>query len=131
MDARTRVADVTLRRLLFVMAGGTVGTAARLGLALLIADAGGIPLATLMVNVVGALLIGVLAARLPPSSDLRVFFGAGILGGFTTYSTFAVGSFGLWMDAPLVAVAYVLLTLAGGIGAVILGFRLGRKRTAP
>ncbi|MGY1551506.1 fluoride efflux transporter FluC [Microbacterium sp. A588] len=118
---------MTFRRLFLVIAGGTVGTAARLGIALLIADAGGIPLGTLAINVTGALLIGVLAARMPQTSDLRVFFGAGILGGFTTYSAFAVGAVGLWADAPLVAAAYVVLTLAGGIGAVILGLRLGRR----
>jgi len=129
---------VTLRRLLLVMLGGMVGTAGRLAIGLAVPDAAGIPLATLLVNVLGALLIGVLAAR--PfdrlrerearlrERDMRACLGAGILGGFTTYSAFAVGSIELWADAPLAAVAYAALTLGLGIGAAVLGFRWGRPR---
>lgn len=121
---------MTIRRLLLVIVGGTLGTAARLGIGLLVPDIGGVPVATLAVNVVGALFIGVLAARLPSSSDIRVFLGTGILGGFTTYSAFADGSVVLLADAPLVAVAYVVLTLGLGIGAAALGMRMGRSRRA-
>lgn len=121
---------MTLRRLLLVALGGTIGTAARLAFALLLPDAAGFPLATLAVNVVGALLIGVLAVRLPSSSDTRIFVGTGILGGFTTYSAFAVGTVELWIETPLLAGLYVLLTLALGIAAAILGMRLGRRRKA-
>lgn len=119
---------MTLRRLLLVILGGTLGTAARLALTIVIPDAGGIPLATLTANVVGALLIGVLAARLPGPSDLRVFLGTGALGGFTTYSAFAAGSIELWAAAPSAAVVYAAATLALGIGAAALGVRLGRPR---
>lgn len=130
-DAATRVADVTLRRLLLVMLGGMLGTAGRLALGLAVQDAAGVPVATLLANVLGALLIGVLAAR--PfgrlrDRDARAFFMTGILGGFTTYSAFAVGSIELWANAPLAAVAYSVLTLGLGIGAVALGFRWGRPR---
>ncbi|WP_460801564.1 fluoride efflux transporter FluC [Microbacterium sp. GXF6406] len=114
---------MTLRRLLLVMCGGMLGTAARLGIALLVPDIGGMPLATLLVNVLGALLIGVLAARLPSSSDARTFLGAGALGGFTTYSAFAVGTAALDL---LPAIAYAALTLALGIVAAATGLRLGR-----
>lgn len=120
---------MTLRRLLLVALGGTLGTAARLALALLIPDAGGFPLATLAVNVAGALMIGVLAARLPHTSEARIFLGTGILGGFTTYSAFAVGAVQLWAHAPLLAGLYVLLTLALGIAAAVVGMRLGRRRS--
>lgn len=119
---------MTLRRLLLVALGGMLGTAARLGLALVIPDAVGIPLATLAVNAVGAFLIGVLSARLPGSSDRRVFLGTGILGGFTTYSAFAVGAVELWSETPLLAVGYALLTLVLGVVAAVLGMRFGRKR---
>jgi len=122
---------VTLRRLLLVALGGTLGTAARLAVALLLPDAGGFPLSILAVNVAGALLLGVLAARLPGSSDMRVFLGTGILGGFTTYSAFAVGTVELWAAAPLLAVLYAVLTLTLGIAAAILGMRVGRRRDAP
>lgn len=119
---------MTFRRLLLVMLGGMLGTAARLGVGMLVPHVGGFPLATLIVNVVGALLIGVLAARLPSSSEVRVFLGTGILGGFTTYSAFAVGSVELWADVPLLAAIYAALTLGLGIAAAVLGLRLGRRR---
>lgn len=121
---------MTLRRLLLVFAGGVLGTAARLGVGLWIPDAGGFPVATLLVNVVGALLIGILAVRLPQTTGVRVFFGTGVLGGFTTYSAFMTGTDALWAEAPLLAVAYAMLSLALGLSAAVLGLRIGRPRPA-
>lgn len=120
---------MSLRRILLVALGGTIGTAARLGLGLLLPDAGGIPVAVLVANVVGALLIGILAARLPASTDLRLLLGTGVLGGFTTYSAFMTGAVALWTDAPLLAVAYAVGSLVLGLAAAALGLRLGRPRT--
>lgn len=125
------------RRLLLVILGGMLGTAARLALTLLIPDAAGIPIAIIAVNVVGALLIGVLAARMPHDRlgergrDLRVFLGTGILGGFTTYSAFAVGSVQLWTDAPMLAALYALASLLLGVLAAHLGMRLATPRRMP
>lgn len=90
---------MTLRPLLLVFAGGSVGTAARLAVGLAVPDAGGVPVATLLVNVLGALLIGILAARLPQTTGLRVFLGTGVLGGFTTYSALMTGTDALWAHA--------------------------------
>lgn len=99
---------------------------------MLIPDAADFPLATLVVNVVGALLLGVLAARLPSTSDARVFLGTGILGGFTTYSAFAVGTIQLWAQNPLLGGMYALLTMVLGVWAAIAGMRLGgRRRSTP
>ena len=119
---------MTLRRLLLVFAGGVLGTAARLAFGLLIPDAGGFPLATLSVNILGALLIGVLAARLTGPTGLRIFLGTGVLGGFTTYSALAVGTARLWTDAPLIAAAYVLASLILGVTAAAVGVHLGKRR---
>ncbi|MGW8482289.1 fluoride efflux transporter FluC [Microbacterium sp. NPDC055903] len=141
---------MTLRRLLLVALGGMLGTAARLGVALLIPDVGGIPASVLLVNVVGAFLIGVLAGRLPldglgergedglgergedllgeRGKDLRVFLGTGVLGGFTTYSAFAVGSVQLWSGMPLLAVLFAAASLVLGILAAFAGMRLAVPR---
>ena len=124
---------MTLRRLLLVFLGGMLGTAARLTFALFIPDAGGFPLATFAVNILGAFLIGVLAARLPfdglsgRGRDLRVFLGTGILGGFTTYSAFAVGTVEVWESAPLLAGIYALGSLVIGVAAAALGMRVARR----
>lgn len=117
-------ARTVLRRAALVALGGTLGTAARLGLGMLIPDAAA---GVLVANIVGALLLGMLTARLP-ASDLRVFLGTGVLGGFTTYSAFAVDSVQLWASAPLLSVGYVVVSLGVGIAAAGLGLRLGRKR---
>lgn len=122
---------MSLRRVLLVAAGGTLGTAARLGLGLLLPDAGGMPWSVFAANVLGALLIGVVAARLPASADLRVFLGTGILGGFTTYSALAVGTVTMWADAPGLAAAYALGSVATGLLAAALGLRWGTPRSRP
>lgn len=122
------MADVNLRRILLVAAGGTAGTAARLGLGLMLPDVGGFPVAVLVANVAGALLIGLLAARLPATAELRLALGTGVLGGFTTYSAFMTGTLSLWADAPVIAVAYAVGSLTLGLAAAALGLRLGRPR---
>ncbi|WP_417554872.1 fluoride efflux transporter FluC [Microbacterium sp.] len=119
-------ASAVLRRAALVALGGMLGTAARMGLGLLIPDA---PVGVLVANLVGALVLGILTARLP-ASDLRVFLGTGLLGGFTTYSSFMVDSVQLWASSALLAAGYVALTLLGGIALAALGLHLGRKRGA-
>lgn len=121
---------MTPQRLLLVLAGGSLGTAARLAVGLWMPDAGGFPYATLLVNVLGALLIGVVAARLASTAALRVFLGTGVLGGFTTYSAFMTGTVALWTDAPLLAFAYAAGSLVLGLIAAALGLRLGRPRSS-
>lgn len=120
------MANVNLRRVLLVALGGTIGTAVRLALGLLVPVYGGLPVAVLIANVVGALLIGVLAARLPPSSEIRLLLGTGVLGGFTTYSAFMTGTLELWADAPALAATYAVGSLALGLAAAALGLLLGR-----
>ena len=83
----------------------------------------------LLANVAGALLIGILTARLPKATELRLLLGTGVLGGFTTYSAFMTGTVALWADDPLLAVAYAVGSLAFGLGAAVLGLRLGRPRS--
>jgi CrcB protein len=119
---------VTFRRLLLVALGGAIGTAGRLALGVVIPDAGSLPVAVFIANVVGAFLIGVLAARIGAGRDLRVFLATGILGGFTTYSAFAVGTVQLWAHAPLLAALYAVLTLTLGVGAAVAGLRIARPR---
>lgn len=121
---------MTPRRLLLVFSGGTIGTAARLAVGLWMPDGGGFPAATLLVNVLGSLLIGVVAARLASTAGLRVFLGTGVLGGFTTYSAFMTGTVSLWADAPLWGLAYAAGSLVLGLSAAALGLHLGRPRSS-
>jgi CrcB protein len=113
--------------------GGALGALTRWAIAeTLPASPGGWPWATLSVNLTGCLLLGVLlavlAARAPEPSWARPFLGVGVLGGFTTYSTFAVESVQLVDDgAAGLAAAYVLLSVVGGVAAVALGAVAARR----
>ncbi|MDT7044265.1 fluoride efflux transporter CrcB [Candidatus Nitronereus thalassa] len=89
------------------------------------------PLGTLAVNVLGCLLIGVLnglsETRQIIGPDLRIFLMIGMLGGFTTFSTFGSETLALIRDAALVqAMANVTVQVFFGLIAVWLGDMLGR-----
>jgi CrcB protein len=113
-----------------VAAGGALGSAARYGLAhAWPAPPHGFPWATFVINVTGCLAIGLLYGvdRRPA---VRAFGGTGVLGGFTTFSTYAVESDGLWRaDRPWLAVAYVAGTVAAALCAAWLGATLIRRRS--
>jgi CrcB protein len=84
------------------------------------------PLSTMGVNVLGSFTIGllsvVLAARQPASETARVFWMVGVLGGFTTYSTFAIETVWLGESGHLLrASIYALVTLIGCVGAAWVG----------
>jgi CrcB protein len=116
-----------------IAAGGVVGAEARYGLDLAIPhDAGTFPWATLIINIAGSFLIGVLmallASRPRPPQLARPFLGVGILGGFTTFSTYAVDLRELLgHDHPALAAAYLVLTLGAGLLAVGLGLRAAAR----
>jgi CrcB protein len=112
--------------------GGALGALARWAVSeALPSSPGAWPWSTLVVNLVGCLLIGVLLAvllaRFPHSPWLRPFLAVGVLGGFTTYSTFAVDVVrltGAGHDG--LAVAYVLASVLGGVAAVVVGLVTAR-----
>ncbi|MCJ1678848.1 CrcB family protein [Streptomyces sp. APSN-46.1] len=114
------------RVLAAVAAGGAVGASARYGVALLWpAGPGAFPWGTFGVNVAGCALIGVLmvliseGGRSAPHPLVRPFVGVGVLGGFTTFSTYAVEFSGLLDEGEAgTALAYAGLTVLGAVGAV-------------
>jgi CrcB protein len=114
-----------------VLLGGALGTALRLvvDVALPHEDTG-FPLGTLLVNVAGSFALGALVARLWPVAPpwLRAGLGAGLLGSFTTFSAVALSAVTLSAAglAP-VAIGYVTASLIGGLGAALLGLRLGGR----
>jgi len=121
-----------MTNLLAVALGGAIGAGARYavtGWARRLSE-GGLPAGTLLVNLVGCLLIGLLVpwfleGRLV-RPETRAFVLIGLLGGFTTFSTYAYEAFamvndGEWGRAGLI----VLLNNALGLGLVLVGYRLG------
>ncbi|MET7418809.1 fluoride efflux transporter CrcB [Dactylosporangium sp. NPDC005555] len=114
-----------------VAVGGSAGSAARYGVALLLPhDAGtGVPWATLAVNALGCLLIGVLSVVVEGRHPLlRPLLGVGVLGGFTTFSTYTVDTVVLVSrGAVWTAAAYVAGTLITALAAVSLGVWSARR----
>jgi fluoride exporter len=119
--------------LVVVALGGALGASLRWSLNELIGPAaGGFPWATLVENVSGSLVLGlvvvVLRARWPHRHLVGPFLGAGVLGGYTTFSTFSADARLLLAAGDVaLALAYVGVTLAAGIAAVRLGAALGRS----
>lgn len=117
---------------LLVMSGGALGAAARFGLARAFsAMPRAWPWPSFTANVVGGLLMGLLAAWLARNSgggeNLRLFAGVGLLGGFTTFSAFSMEMAQMIErgDAPLAGL-YALASVVVALAALFAGLALGR-----
>jgi CrcB protein len=107
--------------------GGVVGVLARYGITRLTFGTDALIWSTVGINVAGSFLLGLLVAGSWFTNDTREALGVGVLGGFTTFSTFSVQVV-LEADGgrPGVALAYVLASVLGGIAAAWAGYALGR-----
>jgi CrcB protein len=138
--------------MLVVFVGGGLGTLCRYLLSIAIPPIpvppsapiagwflGGIPISTMIVNVVGAFLLGALlsgiarrGAESRRGRALRLLIGTGFMGGFTTYSSLAVETVGLGAAAhPWYSVGYALVTLIVGLAASLAGIALGSAVSRP
>ncbi|MCA0982094.1 fluoride efflux transporter CrcB [Exiguobacterium aestuarii] len=122
--------------MLYVYVGlaGAVGALARYGLGLLIASFGTspFPVATLLINLIGSFLLGWLTHRFlqagKPSPQIVTIIGTGMIGSFTTFSTFSVETIQLVEhDHVLLAVAYVFLSITLGLCSSWVGYHVGTK----
>jgi CrcB protein len=126
------------RYIALVFAGGALGTTVRYLVAAAIPTVAGLPIGTFCINVVGAFVLGMLleslALRGPDTGmrrNARLFAGTGILGGFTTYSAFAVDADGLIMaqdlgGSILYAIATIVVGALASVAGIALAARLGR-----
>lgn len=113
--------------LLLVLIGGALGTSARYGLGKAV-GIHALPWLTVGINIAGSFLLGFLIAVGDWFSDeLRTGLAVGVLGGFTTFSTFSADVF-LEFHAGDVDEAFALLaaSIAGGIAGAAAGYALGR-----
>lgn len=119
--------------LFLVMLGGAIGAGFRyhIGTVALRNLGPGFPFGTWIVNLLGGLLMGVLAgviARTPVEGEpLRLFLGVGVLGGFTTFSAFSLETFNMLSRGEYVmASAYAVSSVAGSVLMLVFGLALGR-----
>lgn len=118
--------------LLVISAGGALGSLARWGVGELLPWPGdSFPWATFAENVSGGLALGIVLVFLlevwPPTRYVRPFVGVGLLGGYTTFSTYMLETRALVSgDQVPIAFGYVFGTLAAGLSAVWIGIALAR-----
>lgn len=119
-----------------VMVGGAVGAGARhlVGQILLARLGPGFPWWTLSVNIAGSLMMGLLIgwlARSGGSDQARLFLGVGVLGGFTTFSSFSMEFWTLFERGQMAqAAAYVGASVIIGIAACGVGMVMMRQLPA-
>lgn len=116
-----------MKDLLAVAIGGAVGSVARWWVASAMPT--GLPWATLTVNAVGSLLIGVLFAVVPPASAPLAWaaLAVGVMGGFTTYSTYSLDTWRLAEAGQWgLAAAYALGTAIVCVLGTAIGVAIGR-----
>jgi len=120
---------------LVIALGSALGGVARYGCGLLAVALWGVtfPWGTLIINIVGSFVIGGFATLTAP--DGRVYVGTlgrqfvmvGLCGGYTTFSSFSLETFGLLQRQPLAGAAYIALSLVLCLLAVWVGHALARK----
>lgn len=123
--------------LALVALGGAIGAGARhlVNLAALRLLGPGFPAGTLAVNVIGGLLMGLLAGYFAlkyqaGGEGLRLFLATGILGGFTTFSAFSLDAVLLWERGDVAqALLYVALSVVLSIAALVAGLLFMRAVT--
>jgi CrcB protein len=113
---------------LWVALGGALGSVARYGAYRMWPSApGGWPVPTFTVNVLGSFAIGLLymyvASRGASAENARLFWMTGVLGGFTTYSAFALEA--VLSGLSFTGVTYVLATVAVCLAAALAGIKMG------
>ena len=133
--ARPRPVHLRWSYIGLVAIGGAVGTGVRETLSLLIPAAGAFPVGIFVINITGAFALGlVLETLLHLGADegarrmLRLLIGTGFMGGYTTYSTFAVGVAQAFTGGHAwVGVLYGVLTVVVGAAASFAGIAVGAE----
>jgi CrcB protein len=123
--------------MLYVYVGlaGAVGALARYGLGLMVDSLGSsvFPVATLLTNLIGSFLLGWLTHMFlrtgKPSPQFVTIVGTGMIGSFTTFSTFSVETIRLLEESRIgLALLYVFLSITLGLGSSWLGYRVCVRR---
>ena len=123
-----------MRAIVMVAAGGMIGAVLRylvnVGVVKLAGQ--GFPLATMIVNILGSFVMGALVAAMAlswnASQEVRLFLAVGLLGSFTTFSTFSLDVFTLYeRQAYMPLLVYVLGSFTLSLTGLVLGLAVARR----
>ena len=125
---------MSAKLLLYIAAGGAFGAVGRYLATVMISQwlNSGFPYGTMIVNIVGSFALGCLLSALAlewsPSPEMRSFLQVGILGAFTTFSTFSMDAYNqITRGDYITAAVYVGVSVIVGIIALIIGVALVRQ----
>ena len=119
-----------MNKTLLVFIGGGIGAVTRYGTTLLANSlfGGGFPWGTLIVNLAGCFMIGIVLALAERTSlvepSLRIFFVTGFLGGLTTFSSYALESVVALRSSTFIALANIAANNLAGLALVFTGFKI-------
>lgn len=126
-----------MNTVLAVALGGAIGSVARWGVGVVFVGwfGSGFPWATLLVNVTGGFVMGLLAGLgahvWQPPAELKAFLMTGILGGYTTFSTFSLDAALMIERGEMVtALAYALASVLLSVSGLFAGLWLARLAAA-
>ena len=122
-----------MSHLLSIAVGGALGALARYGIGISLADkwVKGFPVPTLLINISGAFLLGLVNTlfqeRFPVPPPVRLGIGVGFLGAYTTFSTFSFEIISLFESGRVgEGVLYAVLSLVLGLIGVVIGIGVGK-----
>lgn len=112
--------------------GGMIGAVSRYGISFFIPSVNGFPYATLLANLIGCFLLSFLlnqsAIKRKLSPELFAAIGTGMIGSFTTFSTFMVETVTLYNSTFMLAISYVGISILGGLFFCFIGYRLATRK---
>lgn len=118
-----------MKLLVYIGLGGMIGAASRYAITQIVPEPSGFPTNILIINIIGAFLLGFFyfycKKRFSMSEELSLMIGTGIIGSFTTFSTFSLETVELYLYTGIAASAiYVALTLIGVLGAFFITYKI-------
>ena len=118
---------MNLVNILYVAAGGALGSVIRYVVSIAVPKWQMMPIATISVNIIGSLLIGIIIGVTPKTHPTHLIAAIGFCGGFTTFSTFSLETVKMLEDGyNTQALLYIIISMATCLGATILGLKIAK-----
>ena len=118
---------MNLVNILYVAAGGALGSVIRYVVSTAVPKWQFVPLATLTVNILGSLFIGIIIGTIPKTNPTHLIAAIGFCGGFTTFSTFSIETVELIQKGYTTqAIMYILICIIICLGATVIGLKIAK-----